>query len=139
MAVRILIADDHPAMRSAIAELIRLSEQDWEVCGEAENGQDVVEKVGKLKPDLIIMDLMMPERDGISASRAIREMLPEPAIVIYSLWVSPFLEREAKEAGIQAVVQKPNGAGLLAAIRDAIAVRGFRAGGGSPSRGAIPV
>lgn len=138
MAVRILIADDHPAMRSAIAEIIRLSGQEWEVCGEAENGRDAVERADKLKPDLIVMDLMMPERDGVSAGRAIREMLPDPAIVIYSLWVSPLLEAEAKQAGIQAVVQKPNGAGLLAAIREAIAAGGQRTEGGSPSRDAAP-
>ena len=123
MPIRILVADDHQATRSAIASLIRNSGQDWEICGEAEDGQAAVEKAAELKPDLLIIDLMMPQRDGISAGRAVREQIPTVSVVLYTLWASEFLRAEARAAGLQAVVQKSSAASLLSAIRDAVAQR----------------
>lgn len=121
--IRIFIADDHPAARSAIVSLIRAAGHDWEICGEAEDGQAAVEKAAELKPDLLIIDLMMPQRDGISAGRAIRAQLPAVPVLLYTLWVSDFLLDEARQAGFSAVVQKANGAALISAIRDALAKR----------------
>ena len=98
MPIRILVADDHQATRSAIATLVRNSGQDWEICGEAEDGQSAVEKAAELKPDILIMDLMMPQRDGISAGRAVRERVPSVSVLLYTLWVSEFLQAEARAA-----------------------------------------
>jgi len=123
LPIRILVADDHQATRLAIATLIRNSGQDWEICGEAEDGQAAVDKAAELKPDLLIMDLMMPQRDGISAGRAVRERVPSVSVLLYTLWVSEFLEAEARAAGLHAVVQKSNAATLLNAIRDAVSHR----------------
>lgn len=123
MPIRILVADDHQATRSAIASLIRNSGQDWEICGEAEDGQAAVDKAAELKPDLLIIDLMMPQRDGISAGRAVREQVPSVSVLLYTLWVSEFLEAEARAAGLHAVVQKSNAALLLNAITEAVSHR----------------
>ncbi|HEU5411427.1 MAG TPA: response regulator transcription factor [Candidatus Acidoferrales bacterium] len=134
MPIRILVADDHQATRTAIASLVRNSGQDWEICGEAEDGQAAVEKAAELKPDLLIIDLMMPQRDGISAGRAIRAQVPTVSVLLYTLWVSEFLQAEARAAGLQAVVQKSNAASLLSAIREAVAHRDSSpSDGGGPS------
>jgi len=131
LPIRILVADDHQATRSAIATLIRNSGQDWEICGEAEDGQAAVDKAAELKPDLLIIDLMMPQRDGISAGRAVREQVPSVSVLLYTLWVSEFLQAEARAAGLHAVVQKSNAASLLNAITDAVAQRNSASDGTS--------
>ena len=131
MPIRILVADDHQATRSAIATLIRNSGQDWEICGEAEDGQAAVDKAAELKPDVLIIDLMMPQRDGISAGRAIRRQVPTVSVLLYTLWVSEFLQAEARAAGLQAVVQKSNAASLISAISEAVAHRNSSSNGAS--------
>lgn len=138
MATRILIADDHRHMRAALASLIRESGENWEVCGEAEDGQAAVDEAAELKPDLMILDLMLPCRDGISAARAIRMVLPNLPIVLYTLWVSPFLQSEAEQVGIQAVVQKSNGKALVAAIREALAGPSASSSQAPPQRASTP-
>jgi len=117
VAVRILIADDQQLVRSAIAQLIRNSGEEWEVCCEVEDGQAAVEKVLELKPDLVILDFMMPGRDGISAGREIHTIVPEMPIVLFTSFASASLEVEAKSVGIEAVVPKSEGSQLLATIR----------------------
>ena len=89
----------------------------WEVCGEAENGQEAVAKASELLPDLIIMDLAMPEMDGIRASRAISTAMPAVPILMHTLHYSPELELEAKKVGVRRVVAKAEGGdGLINAI-----------------------
>ena len=78
---RILIVDDHSLMRMGLASLIA-SEKDMETVGEADNGRAAVELVRELKPDVVIMDLMMPELTGSEATRIIHEELPEVKIII---------------------------------------------------------
>lgn len=133
MAVRILIADDHDLLRGAVAELLRKTGDGWEICGEVANGQAAIETAGALKPDLVILDLIMPRRDGISAGRAIREMLPNAPLLLYTIMASPSLEADARRAGFHAVVHKANAAALVSAIRAALASRGFSSGQPPPS------
>jgi DNA-binding NarL/FixJ family response regulator len=82
------------------------TQPDWEVCGEAENGEEAISKVLEHRPDVVVMDMAMPVRDGISASREISQKAPNTPIVMHTLHYSTELEVEAKKAGVVAVVPK---------------------------------
>lgn len=87
MPARILIADDHAIVRRAIRVLL-----DWhslEVCGEAKNGKEAVEQVQKLKPEIVILDINMPEMNGIQAAYEIRSIAPSTKIVVFTDHDSP--------------------------------------------------
>jgi DNA-binding NarL/FixJ family response regulator len=78
----------------------------WEVCGEAENGRDAIEKARELKPDLIVLDLSMPVMNGLEAAPILRQMLPTVPIILFTLHGNKCLEREALSAGVTAVISK---------------------------------
>ncbi|MGH9737683.1 MAG: response regulator [Candidatus Acidiferrales bacterium] len=119
--VHILIADDQAIVRSAIERLINKSGEDWEICGAVDNGQAAVEIAASLKPDLVILDVRMSKLNGISAGRAIREILPGTPVLIYT-WLDPAAaEGAVRDAGLQGVVQKSDGRAILRAIRDVLA------------------
>jgi len=80
--MRILIADDNAAIRSCIGDL--LSENSWDVCGEACNGAEAVEKARRLRPDLILLDVSMPGADGMQIAGILRRDVPQTKIVIVS-------------------------------------------------------
>lgn len=121
MPVRILIADDSEQVRSAMSFLIR--GLGFEVCGAVGDGEAVIEKAIELKPDLLILDVAMPKRDGWSAGTEIRAFLPNTPILLYTLLPSFFIEGRARELGFQGVVEKTNPTGLIAAIRSALTSR----------------
>jgi DNA-binding NarL/FixJ family response regulator len=81
---------------------------DFEVCGEAENGRVGVERAVRLKPDLIILDLSMPVMDGLQAAREIRELMPAIPILMYTSFASANLPAEARAAGVSRVAAKPS-------------------------------
>ena len=80
--------------------------QHWEICGEAENGQDAIRLAQDLKPEIIIMDLSMPVMNGLQATRAIRQSLPQIKVVLFSLHTSSELVRSIFMAGAQGYVLK---------------------------------
>jgi two-component system, NarL family, response regulator LiaR len=104
---RILIVDDHVAVRLALTRVIE-SVDDFEVCGEAENGRIGVERAVRLKPDLIILDLSMPVMDGLQAAREIRELMPAVPILMYTSFTNANLPAEARAAGVSRVAAKPS-------------------------------
>ena len=105
MAFRILIVDDEPLVRVGI-RLILDRHEDWMVCGEAENGVQAIEKAIELNPDLIVMDVVMPELDGIHAAIEIRRRLPGAPIVMLTLHETLSIARLAASAGASAYVGK---------------------------------
>jgi DNA-binding NarL/FixJ family response regulator len=105
MNARIVLADDHEIVRSGIRSLLD-GHYPWEVCGEAENGQEAVEKVLSLKPELVVLDLSMPIMNGIEAAREIRKKAPSTKIVIFSMHDSPRIAEEAVQAGADAYLAK---------------------------------
>jgi DNA-binding NarL/FixJ family response regulator len=114
--LRILIADDHEAVRKGVCAILS-SRTDVEVCGEAENGKETIEKANALKPDLIILDITMPVLNGFEAAREIRKTLPNVPILILSMHESNHLIGEAKRIGVQGYVTKTQvGGTLLAAV-----------------------
>lgn len=104
---RILIVDDHAAVRLALTRVIE-SVNDFEVCGEAENGRVGVERALRLKPDLIILDLSMPVMDGLQAARELKELMPAVPILMYTSFTSANLPAEALAAGVSRVASKPS-------------------------------
>jgi DNA-binding NarL/FixJ family response regulator len=110
----VLIVDDSPAIRKVICELFT-REGDFEVCGEAENGQQAIEKALQLQPDLIVTDLSMPAMNGLEATRILRKQMPDVPIILYSAHIDAFVEREALTAGASAAVHKSDVVELLIA------------------------
>jgi two-component system nitrate/nitrite response regulator NarL len=122
---RILIADDHESMRIALRAAVKLHPQ-WEVCGEATDGREVVAKAVELRPDLVILDLKMPVANGIKASSEISRSTPNIPIVMYTLYKTPELEVAAKLVGIRRVVSKEDGAKhLVSAIETELVTQKF--------------
>jgi DNA-binding NarL/FixJ family response regulator len=107
MAIRILIADDHELVRQALRVLIE-RHQGWEVCGDAEDGDEAVTKAAELCPDVIILDLAMPRMDGLEAARHIHNATPGIPIILHTLYSSPAVERAARVMGIHKVTSKAN-------------------------------
>ena len=115
--LRILIADDHELMRAGIRSMFSNNPQ-RNICGEAENGREAVDKVRELKPDLIILDISMPELNGIDAAREIRRIAPGTKIIILTMHEGLQLESAARQAGADAVLLKRMAANSLTNVID---------------------
>ncbi|MGA2923181.1 MAG: response regulator transcription factor [Candidatus Sulfotelmatobacter sp.] len=113
---RILIADDSQPVRCGLRTLLGLN-ADWEVCGEAVDGADAVEKADQLAPDLILMDFSMPQMDGVQAARKIAESGRDIPILLFSLNLSPQLMELARNAGLRGAIPKSEISKLPYAIR----------------------
>ena len=105
---QILIVDDSPFLRRSIRWSIEQNTE-WQVCGEAENGQVAIEKTRKLRPDLIILDLAMPVMNGLDAARHIAGFAPGVSIVLFTMHGSSELSKYAELIGIKQVLSKDNG------------------------------
>ena len=101
----ILIADDNDILRRALCQAFT-RESDFEVCGEARNGQDAIEKAQWLHPDLVILDLSMPVVNGLESARALKKLMPSVPIIMFTFYVDPFVEQAARSAGVNEVVSK---------------------------------
>lgn len=116
MAVRILIADDDSSIRRLLRRLIE-SHAGWSVCADAHDGEDAVEKAGQLSPDVIVMDLAMPQMNGLQAAREISRNLPDtPMLLLTVQQVSRELNTEAAHAGFRGAVSKNTGSEVVRAI-----------------------
>ena len=111
-AKRVLLVDDNAVVRSFVRRLFEL-QPDFEISGEAENGRDAIEKAEKLKPDLIILDLIMPVMTGLDAAPLLKQLLPDTLIVLFTQQEGSEVERLARAAGIDAVVSKSQAASEL--------------------------
>jgi CheY-like chemotaxis protein len=103
--VRILVVDDHDGMRAAVISELQ-SRQDFEICGEASNGEEAVQKAHLLLPDVIILDVMMPVKDGLTAAMEIRRGLPRTPILMISAQTDEDVVRESKLVGAQGFLLK---------------------------------
>ena len=116
MPVRILIADDDASIRYLLRRILQ-ERSGWEVCGEAVNGADAVTKAKQLVPDLAIIDLAMPEKNGVEAAREIFAMSPAIAMLLLTVQeVSVELARAARQAGFRGAVTKGSSNEVVAAV-----------------------
>jgi CheY-like chemotaxis protein len=118
--MKILIADDNLRIRQVLRTLIE-GHEDWDVCAEAEDGVQAVNRAKQFKPDLIILDLAMPELNGIEAARQISKALPGVPMLMLTLYASPLVEKEAEKVGVQRVISKSANYMLVSAIEEAFA------------------
>jgi two-component system, chemotaxis family, chemotaxis protein CheY len=116
----ILIVDDNELVRRTVRRF--LEEDGWKVCGEGVNGRDGIEKARELNPDLILLDLAMPEMDGFQAARVLKRLLPRiPLLLFTTFGLDQFLRREAAAAGITDVIAKSEAPHvLLRSVRAAL-------------------
>lgn len=103
--MRILIADDHDLLRRGLKALIE-SHPGWQVCEEAHTGREAVAKVEQIKPDVVILDISMPELNGLEAARRIRKASPNTEILILSVHYSDQLIRDILEVGVRGYIVK---------------------------------
>ena len=105
MTVRVLVVDDHPAFRKALTSALNMVEG-FEVAGEAGGGVAACEGADQLEPDVVLMDLSMPDLSGIDAMKVIHESKPDLPVVILTAHADPGVEREAREAGASGFLAK---------------------------------
>jgi DNA-binding NarL/FixJ family response regulator len=125
VAVRVLIADDDAAIRRLLRRLIE-GHADWSVCGDAEDGQQAITKAAELSPDVIVLDLAMPQMNGLQAAREISRTLPAlPMLLLTVQQVSQELTREALHAGFRGAVSKNTGSEVVRAIESLLQHQNF--------------
>jgi DNA-binding NarL/FixJ family response regulator len=113
--VRILLVDDNAMIRSRLRAELEKHDQ-WVVVGEAENGRRAVESWGSVSPQLTVMDFVMPEMNGLEASRQLSQRHPESPILMVTIDPSTQLEQEARKAGIMGLVTKSDLGSLVKAV-----------------------
>ena len=104
-SLRILVADDHDVIRHGIRALLA-DRPEWEVCGEAKTGTEAISKAEELKPDIVILDIQMPDLDGLEAARRILAAAQHVEILIVSMHASDHLVRECVKAGVRGYIVK---------------------------------
>lgn len=131
--MRILIVDDHEIFRKGLSTLLE-SLPDVDVCGEAADGFEAVDKAKQLNPDVVVMDISMPRVDGLQATRVIRSEVPGAHVVILSQHDSSYMRSAALKAGASAYVTKSQvSCCLLNAIESVIQGKPFNWGSHEPT------
>jgi DNA-binding NarL/FixJ family response regulator len=104
---RILVADDSDLVRHGLKQLLN-QHAGWEVCGEAVDGREAVDKARQLSPDVVVLDFSMPVLNGIEAARQIHNVRPSTRFVLCSMYMDSQLASVAREVGITSVLSKSN-------------------------------
>jgi DNA-binding NarL/FixJ family response regulator len=124
MTIRILIVDDHEIVREGLISHLAKSRPDWEICGEAVDGEQAIQFAQELKPDLIILDITMPRMSGLEASSRMRKLGLSVPVLIFTTHDSTRLATEVRQAGAQGYVLKSQAARHLVLAIDTILAGG---------------
>jgi DNA-binding NarL/FixJ family response regulator len=114
MAKTVLIADDNASIRQALCDVFQ-READFEVCGEAENGHEAIERAQQLHPDLIVLDVSMPVMNGLDAARVLRGIMPTVPLILYSAFKDYLVEQQVRLMGVSELVSKSDPVSVLIA------------------------
>jgi DNA-binding NarL/FixJ family response regulator len=112
----VLIADDSGNVRHVLKTFLR-TRKNLNVCGEAVNGFEAVEKAKKLRPDLVLLDLAMPEMNGAEAASVLKKMMPNVPIIVFTMYAENMRSSLASAVGVDLVLSKPDG---IKALGDAL-------------------
>ena len=119
MKLRILLADDHEIVRRGLCALLQ-NHEGWEVCGEATDGREAVEKAKQLRPDVVILDVGMPNLNGLDATRQLMQYDPNFKVIVLTITDSDQVIREALDAGARGFVLKSDAARDLVSAVEAL-------------------
>ncbi len=120
--LKILVVDDHDIIRRGLKELLT-AKPGWEVCAEAKTGREAVTLAEQMKPDIVVMDISMPDLNGLEAARRINKTLPKTGILILTMHFSDQLVRDVIEAGARGYILKSDADRDLVTAVDSIANR----------------
>ncbi len=120
MMIRILVADDHDLIRGGLRRFLE-QRKDWQICAEARNGREAVELAAKLRPNIVILDLTMPELNGLEAARRIKRDLPNGEILVFTMHDTEDLMRDVLAAGALGYLLKSDTAAHIEAAVEALA------------------
>jgi DNA-binding NarL/FixJ family response regulator len=115
VALRILIVDDEKAVRTALGRLLA-TRKEWQVVGEAADGAEAVGKARELRPDIVIMDITMPEMNGLQATPEIKKAFPAAEVLIFTQHDSTQMVRQAQIAGASGYLLKSQANWLVTAV-----------------------
>src|SRR5437667_8401638 len=121
MAFRILLADDHEVVRRGLFAILK-NKSECEVCGKAKDGIDAVEKAKRLKPDAVIIDIGMPNLNGLDATRQIVDALPQTKVLVLTLYDSDDMIQQVLNAGARGFLLKSDAGRNLVAAVEALSV-----------------
>jgi DNA-binding NarL/FixJ family response regulator len=119
ITTRILLADDHEIIREGLRSVLE-TRKDWEIVGEATNGREAVKKVAELKPDVVVMDISMPELNGLEAVRQIVKQVPRTEVLVLTMHDSEDLVRGVLDAGARGYLLKSDASRQLISAIDAL-------------------
>lgn len=128
MSTRILIVDDSPLVRQRLGALLQ-QHADWEICGEAVDGQEAVTKAQTLAPDLIVLDFLMPGMNGLQAAREIGKLVPNVPILMFTMHLSRQLIDEARNVGVRGAVAKTDTQHVIEGVEALLRHESFFHGG----------
>jgi DNA-binding NarL/FixJ family response regulator len=118
--IRILLADDHDLIRGGLRRFIEQRE-DWQVCGEARNGREAVELAARLRPHIVILDLTMPELNGLEAARRIKRQLPNGEILVFTMHHTEDMMHDVLAAGALGYLLKSDASAHIEAAVETLA------------------
>jgi DNA-binding NarL/FixJ family response regulator len=116
---RIMLADDHEVVRKGLRTMLE-TRKGWSVCGEAADGREAVRLAAELRPDLVVIDLSMPEIDGLEATRQIKREAPLTEVLVFTMYDTPRMVREVLAAGARGYVLKSDAARHLISAIEAL-------------------
>src|SRR5215831_6129513 len=122
VGLKILVVDDHDIIRRGLKDLLN-AKSGWEVCAEAKTGKEAVTLAEQLKPHIVVMDISMPDLNGLEAARRIHKVLPKTGILILTMHFSDQLVRDVVEAGARGYILKSDADKELVTAVDSIANR----------------